>query len=88
MSGLVAIIGLVVLLTIVIAIAIPFAILALVVGVIRRVSGEVPRPRGPSGDPAAEQLRYRFNRDEITEEEFEEGMRLLGYEKRRPWKPS
>ncbi len=40
---------------------------------------------GPSSgryDPAAEQLRMRFARGEITQAEYEEAMRALGYEKR------
>jgi len=32
-------------------------------------------------DPAAEQLRYRYARGEISVAEFEQGMHILGYER-------
>ena len=80
MVGLGAFVGLSVLLSVVAALAVPAAIVWLIVVAIRNLSGETRRPR-PRYDPAAEQLRYRYARGEITEAEFEQGMRLLGYER-------
>jgi uncharacterized membrane protein len=45
---------------------------------VRRSSGEA---LGRRYDPAAEQLRYRYARGEISPAEFEQGMHLLGYER-------
>jgi uncharacterized membrane protein len=64
------------LLSIVATLAIPVAIIWLIV-VLSRRSGDGTRRY----DPAAEQLRYRYARGEITEAEFERGMNLLGYER-------
>lgn len=61
-----------------IMLAIPVAIIWLVVVLIRNQSA---RSR-PSFDPAAEQLRYRYARGEISQADFEQGMRFLGYERR------
>ena len=72
-------IGVAVFLSVIVAFMIPFAVIWLVVVVIRKLSGEAPRARY---DPAADALRYRFARGEMTEAEFEAGMRSLGYEKR------
>ncbi len=65
------------LLSVVLTLAIPVAIVWLIVVLIRNSS------RGTSRryDPAAEQLRYRYARGEISEAEFQQGMRLLGYER-------
>jgi uncharacterized membrane protein len=82
LAALGAFIGLVVVLAIVVAVAIPIGIVWLIVSVIRNVAGEPVRRRGPAGDPAAEQLRYRHASGQIGEAEFEAGMRRLGYEKR------
>ncbi len=60
------------------SLAIPIAIIWLLVVLVRNASG----PRSDRYDPAAEQLRMRFARGEITQSQFEEGMRALGYEKR------
>lgn len=72
-------VGLIVLFSAFFALAIPIAILWLVIVVIRNIAGQQPAPRR---DPAAEELRYRFARGEITQAQFEDGMRALGYEKR------
>jgi uncharacterized membrane protein len=64
------------LLSIAVTLAIPVAIIWLIV-VLSRRSGDGARRY----DPAAEQLRYRYARGEITEAEFERGMHLLGYER-------
>jgi uncharacterized membrane protein len=66
------------LLSIVLTLAIPVAIVWLIVMLVRRSSAETSRPRY---DPAAEQLRYRYARGEISEPEFERGMHLLGYDR-------
>jgi uncharacterized membrane protein len=71
--------GRMLLLTTVLALAIPIALLRLAVVVIRTVSGQ---SSGPRRDPAADMLRYRFARGEITQDPFEDAMRALGYEKR------
>jgi uncharacterized membrane protein len=65
------------LLSVFVTLAIPVAIVWLIVVLIRNSS------RGTSRryDPAAEQLRYRYARGEISEAEFERGMQLLGYER-------
>ena len=68
-----------VVLSILFTLAIPLLIIWLLVVIARNVS------RGPHGDrydPAAEQLRMRFARGEITQAQFEDGMIALGYEKR------
>ena len=66
------------LLSIVLTLAIPVAIVWLIVMLVRRPNAETSRPRY---DPAAEQLRYRYARGEISEPEFERGMHLLGYDR-------
>jgi uncharacterized membrane protein len=77
MVALGAFVGSIVLLSILAAIAIPVAIIWLIVVVVRNLSG----PRRPSRDIAVEELRYRLARGEITEAQFEQGMWDLGYEK-------
>jgi uncharacterized membrane protein len=77
MSILGGFIGLIVFGSILLALAIPIAIIWLIVEVIRGGTGRRDRY-----DPAADALRYRFARGEITQVEFEAGMRALGYEKR------
>ena len=72
-------VGLMVLFTAFIVLAIPIAILWLLVVVIRNLAGQ---PDGARRDPAADALRYRFGRGEITQAQFEDAMRALGYEKR------
>jgi uncharacterized membrane protein len=66
------------LLSIAVTLAIPVAIVWLIVVLIRNSNGGASRRRY---DPAAEQLRYRYARGEISEAEFERGMQLLGYER-------
>jgi uncharacterized membrane protein len=66
------------LLTVVVILAVPVAIVWLIVVVIRK-SGDGTPPR--RYDPAAEQLRYRYARGEISEAEFQQGMHMLGYER-------
>jgi uncharacterized membrane protein len=66
------------LLSLVLTLAIPVAIVWLIVVLVRRSSGEA---LGRRYDPAAEQLRYRYARGEISPAEFEQGMHLLGYER-------
>lgn len=66
------------LLSAVLALAIPVAIIWLIVILIRRSGDGTTRRRY---DPAAEQLRYRYARGEISEAEFERAMHLLGYER-------
>ncbi len=66
------------LLSIGITLAIPVAIVWLIVMLVRRSNAETARPHY---DPAAEQLRYRYARGEISEPEFERGMHLLGYDR-------
>jgi len=61
------------------SLAVPIAIVWLIVVLIRNATGANSRPRF---DPAVEQLRYRYARGEIGQAEFEQGMHLLGYEKR------
>jgi uncharacterized membrane protein len=65
------------LLTVIVTLAIPVAIVWLIVVLIRNSNGRTSRRY----DPAAEQLRYRYARGEISEAEFERGMQLLGYER-------
>ena len=79
MSILGGFIGLIVFGSILLALAIPIAIIWLIVEVIRSAAGTGRRDRY---DPAADALRNRFARGEITQVEFEAGMRALGYEKR------
>ena len=66
------------LLSVVVTLAVPVAIVWLLVILVRNSRGG-PSPR--RYDPAAEQLRYRYARGEISEAEFERGMRLLGYDR-------
>jgi uncharacterized membrane protein len=66
------------LLSVVLTLAIPVAIVWLIVVAVRRSDSETSRRRY---DPAAEQLRYRYARGEISPAEFEQGMHLLGYER-------
>jgi uncharacterized membrane protein len=61
------------------AIAIPVGIVWLLISLIRAVAGG---PRRDRYDPAAEQLRMRFARGEISQADYENGMRSLGYERR------
>ena len=65
------------LLSLIVTLAIPVAIVWLIVVLIRNSS------RGTSRryDPAAEQLRYRYARGEISEAEFQQGRHMLGYER-------
>jgi uncharacterized membrane protein len=72
-------IGLIVFALVLLALAIPIAIIWLIVEVIRGATGGGRRDRY---DAAADALRYRFAKGEITQAEFEAGMRALGYEKR------
>ncbi|MGA3029790.1 MAG: SHOCT domain-containing protein [Candidatus Limnocylindrales bacterium] len=65
-------------LSVVIMLAIPVAIVWLLVVLVRNNGGRGSRRY----DPAAEQLRYRYARGEISQAEFEQGMHLLGYERR------
>jgi uncharacterized membrane protein len=69
---------LIALLSVVLTLAIPVAIVWLIVVLVRRSSDATSRPRY---DPAAEQLRYRYARGEISQAAFEQGMHLLGYER-------
>lgn len=59
------------------ALALPLLIVWLLISLVRNADG----PRRPPRDPAVEELRVRFARGEITEADFEQGMRLLGYER-------
>jgi uncharacterized membrane protein len=72
-------VGFFILFTIFLSLAIPIAILWLVIVSVRNVAG---RPTGLRPDPAADALRYRFGRGEISQAQFEDAMRALGYEKR------
>jgi uncharacterized membrane protein len=65
------------LLSVVLTLAIPVAIVWLIVVLIRNSNAGTSRRY----DPAAEQLRYRYARGEISEAEFQQGMHLLGYER-------
>jgi uncharacterized membrane protein len=65
------------LLSVVVTLAIPVAIVWLIVVLIRNSNGGTSRRY----DPAAEQLRYRYARGEISEAEFQQGMHLIGYER-------
>lgn len=69
------------LLSLVLTLAIPVTIVWLIVVAVRRSDSNISRRRY---DPAAEQLRYRYARGEISPAEVEQGMHLLGYE-RVPW---
>jgi uncharacterized membrane protein len=64
--------------SVIVTLAIPVAIVWLIVVLIRNSNDGTSRRRY---DPAAEQLRYRYARGEITEAEFEQGMHLIGYER-------
>ena len=66
------------LLSVFVTLAIPVAIVWLIVVVVRRSNdgGSLRRY-----DPGAEQLRYRYARGEISQAEFEQGMHLSGYER-------
>lgn len=75
-----ATIGLIVAGTILLVLLIPVAILWVLIEVGRGFSGGGRRRE--RYDPAAEALRYRFARGEIGQEDFEAGMRALGYVKR------
>jgi uncharacterized membrane protein len=66
------------LLSVFVTVAIPVAIVWLIVVLIRNSNGGTPPRRY---DPAAEQLRYRYARGEISEAEFQQGMHMLGYER-------
>jgi uncharacterized membrane protein len=79
--GLGAFAGLTILITVIFSLAIPIAICWLLVVVMRNVTGG-PGPRWTPRDPAADALRYRFASGQITQAQFEEAMRALGYEKR------
>jgi uncharacterized membrane protein len=71
---------LVVVLVVLLAIATPMAIM----WAVGAIAGQASSGRSTSAyDPAAEALRVRFARGEITERQLEEGMRALGYEKKR-----
>jgi uncharacterized membrane protein len=78
MSALGSLLGMVVFLAFLLAIAIPVLIIWALVSVFREIAGGPPRPRY---DPAVEALRYRLARGEITEAQFEQAMWDLGYEK-------
>ncbi len=80
MAGIGMFIGMIVVFALVLALAIPLLLLWGGVSILRAIGGP-RRPRGPLGDPAAEQLRYRLARGEITQTQFEQGMWDLGYEK-------
>jgi uncharacterized membrane protein len=79
MVGIGASVGLISLLVVAASLAIPIAIVWLIVVLVRSATGANSRPRY---DPAAEQLRYRYARGEISQAEFEQGMHVLGYERR------
>ena len=64
--------------SVVVTLAIPVAIVWLLVVLVRNSNDGVGRRRY---DPAAEQLRYRYARGEISVAEFEQGMHILGYER-------
>jgi len=66
------------LLSAVVTLAVPVTIVWLLVILVRNSRGG-PSPR--RYDPAAEQLRYRYARGEISEAEFQQGMHMLGYER-------
>jgi len=65
------------LLSVFVTLAIPVAIVWLIVVLIRNSNAGTSRRY----DPAAEQLRYRYARGEISEAEFQQGMHMLGYER-------
>jgi uncharacterized membrane protein len=79
-----ALVGLVVLLAVILALAIPLLIVWLLVELLRGATGGGGRRRRRRDryDPAAEALRTRYARGEITQADFEFGMRSLGYVKR------
>jgi uncharacterized membrane protein len=64
--------------SVIVTLAIPVAIVWLLVVLVRNSNGGAGRRRY---DPAAEQLRYRYARGEISVTEFEQGMHILGYER-------
>jgi uncharacterized membrane protein len=78
MAEIASLVGMIVLVSLVVALAVPILIIWLIVTVIRNISGP---PSHPRRDPAVEQLRYRLARGEITQAEFEQAMYNLGYEK-------
>jgi uncharacterized membrane protein len=76
--GLTPIHPVIVLVSIIAVFAIPIAIIWLLVLLVRNSS----EARSGRQDPAVEQLRVRFARGDISQAEFEEAMRALGYERR------
>ncbi len=76
--GLTPIHPVIVLVSIIAVFAIPIAIIWLLVLLVRNSS----EARSGRQDPAVVQLRVRFARGEISQAEFEEAMRALGYERR------
>jgi uncharacterized membrane protein len=64
--------------SVIVTLAIPVAIVWLLVVLVRNSNGGTGSRRY---DPAAEQLRYRYARGEISVAEFEQGMHMLGYER-------
>lgn len=70
--------AIILLVTIIAVFAIPIAIIWLLVLLVRNSS----EPGSGRHDLAVEQLRVRFARGEISQAEFEEAMRALGYERR------
>ena len=81
MAALGMFIATIVLLAVVLALAIPILIVWGGVSLLRALAGSPRRGPGPAGDPAAEQLRVRLARGEISQAQFEQGMWGLGYEK-------
>ncbi len=80
-AGLGAFVGIVVIGAMLLALAIPILLIWLLVELVRGVSGG-GRRRRDSYDPAADALKYRYARGEISQADFEAGMRSLGYVKR------
>jgi uncharacterized membrane protein len=80
-AGLGAFIGVVIFGAVILALAIPLLMIWLLIEVVRGVS-DGGRRRRDRYDPAAEALKYRYARGELSQADFEAAMHQLGYVKR------
>jgi len=81
-AGLGAFVGIVVVGSMILALAIPLLLIWLLIELVQGATGGGRRHRRDRYDPAAEALKYRYARGEISQADFEAGMRSLGYVKR------
>ncbi len=80
-AGLGAFVGIVVIGAMLLALAIPLLLIWLLIELVRGVTGG-GRRRRYGYDPAADALKVRYARGEISQADFEAGMHSLGYVKR------